>query len=75
MEENIDAYLRGDLAPKDAIAFANPLDVPRFPDDGTEECSANMVLLPTYRCELPGNQPSTIYRSKNERGRSIFTNE
>ena len=75
MEERIDAYLRGDLAPKDATVFANPLGVPKFADDGTKQCSANMVLLPTYRCELPGNQPSTIYRSKNERGRSIFTNE
>jgi penicillin-binding protein 1A len=73
MEENINAYLRGDLAPN--AAFANPLGVPRFADDGTKECSANIALLPTYRCELPGNQPYTIYRSKNESGRSIFTNE
>jgi membrane peptidoglycan carboxypeptidase len=75
MEENIDAYLRGDLAPKDATAFANPLGVPRFADDGTKQCSAKVILLPTYRCELPGDQRYTIYRSKNESGRSIFTNE
>jgi penicillin-binding protein 1A len=75
MEENIDAYLRGDLAPKDATAFANPLGVARFADDGTKDCAAKVILLPTYRCELPGNQPASIYRSKNESGRSVFTNE
>ena len=75
MEENIDAYLRGDLAPNDATAFANPLGVPRFADDGTKNCSAKVIPLPTYRCELPGDQPYTIYRSKNQSGRSIFTNE
>jgi penicillin-binding protein 1A len=75
MEENIDAYLRGDLAPKDATAFANPLGVSRFADDGTKDCAAKVILLPADRCELPGNQPFSIYRSKNESGRSVFTNE
>jgi hypothetical protein len=47
MEENIDAYLKGELPPKDAIGFANP----------------------------PDNLPYSIYPSKNESGRLIFTNE
>jgi hypothetical protein len=33
--------------------------VPRIADDGTEDCSAKLVLLSTYRCELPGNQRYT----------------
>jgi penicillin-binding protein 1A len=75
MEENIDAYLRGDLPPKDAIGFVNPLAVTRFAGDGREDCSAKPVLPPTYRCEPPGNQRYTIYLSKNRSGRLVFTNE
>jgi membrane peptidoglycan carboxypeptidase len=75
MEENIDAYLRGELPAKDAIGFVNPLGVARFADDGTEGCSAKPVLLSTYGCELPGNQRNTIYPTKNESGRLILTNE
>ena len=75
MEENIDAYLRGELPPKDATGFVNPVGVTRFGDDGTEGCSAKPVLLSTYGCELPGNQRNTIYPSKNESGRLILTNE
>ena len=75
MEENIDAYLREELPPKDATGFVNPPGVTRFAGDGREDCSAKLVLLPTYRCELPGNQRYTIYPSKNERGQLIFMNE
>ena len=75
MEENIDAYLRGELPAKDAAGFANPLGVSRFADDRREDCSAKLVVLSTYRCELPGNQRHAIYASKNETGRLTFTNE
>jgi penicillin-binding protein 1A len=75
IEENIDAYLRGELPPKEATGFVNPQGVLRFADDVTEDCSAQLVLLSTYRCELPGNQRYTIYPSKNESGRLTFTNE
>jgi penicillin-binding protein 1A len=75
MEENIDAYLRGDLPPKDATGFVNLLGVPIFADGGTEDCSAERVLLSTYRCELPGNPRYTIYPSKNRSGRLVFANE
>ena len=70
----MDAYLRGELPPKDATGFVNPLAVPRFVI-ATEDCSPKLALLSTYRCELPGNQRHTIYSSKNESGRLIFTNE
>jgi hypothetical protein len=75
MEENIDAYLRRELPPKDATGFVNPVSVTRFADDGTEDCSAKLVLQSTYRCNLPGNQRNTIYPSKNESGQLILTNE
>ncbi len=77
MEENIDAYLRGELPPKNATGFVNPLGVPRFAEDGTEDCSAKPVLpsRSTNRCELLGNRRYAIRSSKNESGRLIFTNE
>jgi penicillin-binding protein 1A len=75
IEENIDAYLRGDLAPKVAIGIVNSLGLTRFADDETEYCSAKLALQSTYGCELPGSLRYTIYPSKNESGRLIFTNE
>ena len=75
MEENIDAYLRGESKPKDATGFVNPLGVSRIADDVAEDCSAKPVLLSNYRCEPPGNQRYPIYPSKNEGGRLTFRNE
>ena len=73
MEQNIDAYLRGEVPPTNATAFANPLSVVKFADDGPEDCSAKLALLATNRCELRDRHP--IYPSKNDGGRLIFTNE
>jgi hypothetical protein len=75
MEENIDAYLRGELPSKDAIGLVNPLGLTKFGDDGTAGCSAKPVVLSTHGCELPANPRNTIYPSKNESGRLILTNE
>jgi penicillin-binding protein 1A len=75
MEENIDAYLRGELPQKDATGFVNSFGVTRFADDGAEDCPAKMALQSAYGCDMPGNLRYTIYPSKNESGRLIFTNE
>ncbi|HXQ27058.1 MAG TPA: transglycosylase domain-containing protein [Candidatus Acidoferrales bacterium] len=75
MEENIDAYLRGDLPPQDATRFVNPLSVPRSADDGTEDCSATLVSVSTPRCEPSGDLRRVIYPSKSESGRLVFMNE
>jgi penicillin-binding protein 1A len=75
MEENIDAYLRGEIPPKDATGFVNSLGVTRFADGGTEDCFSKQVLPSTYRCEPRGVQQYTIYPTKTESGRLIFTNE
>jgi penicillin-binding protein 1A len=75
MEQNIDAYLSGELPPKEATGFVNSLGVTRLADDGTAECSAKLALLSTYTCELPGHQRYSIYPRKNENGRLIFANE
>src|SRR5271165_1053410 len=73
MEENIDAYLRGDLPSKDATGFMNPRGVPSLVDDGAEDCSAK--LLSTHRCKLSGSPRDNIYRVMNDRGKSVFVNE
>jgi penicillin-binding protein 1A len=75
MEEDIDAYLRGELPRNDAAGFANMFRVTGFAADVTEACSAKLVPLPAYRCELQSTQRNSIYPSKNERGRLIFMNE
>jgi penicillin-binding protein 1A len=75
MEENINAFLRGDLPAKNAAEVMNPLAMARFLHGGTEDCSATLVLRSTYGCELPGDQRHTIYSIKNDNGRSIFTNQ
>ncbi len=75
MEQNIDAYLKGELPPKDAIGFLNPLGAKRLAGEGTTDCSAKLAPLPTRRCDLPGNQRYSIYPSKNESGQLVFINE
>jgi penicillin-binding protein 1A len=75
MEQNIDAYLRGELPPKVATAFVVPLGPARFAEDGTADCSAKLALLSAFRCEPPGKQRFAIYPSKDESGRLILTNE
>ncbi len=75
MEEDIDAYLKGELPSKDVAAFADPPGVTRLVDDGIAACLPKLAFLSTYRCELPGNRRHIIYASKNESGRLIFTNE
>jgi penicillin-binding protein 1A len=79
MEENIDAYLRGESPVKDAAGLVNSpaaAVAARFGRDGTEGCSAKVVLvLSAGECDPPGRQRYTIYAGKNEIGRLIFTNE
>jgi penicillin-binding protein 1A len=75
MEENIDAYLRREIQPTIARSVANPLGLPRFTAEGTEDCSVKLVALAANSCEPSVNQRYTIYPSKNERGRLVFTNE
>ena len=75
IEENIDAYLRGEFQPTIARGALDPLGVPRFTAEGTEDCFVKLVVPAANRCEPTGNQPYTIYPSRNGRGRLVFTNE
>jgi hypothetical protein len=75
IEENIDAYLRGGLAPKVVTRLANPTGMPGFGEDGTERCSAELVRVPAKICDPPAKQRPATYRSKQESGRLVFANE
>ncbi len=75
MEENIDAYLRREIQSTIARNVANPLGLPRFTAEGTEDCSVKLVALAANSCEPSVNQRYTIYPIKNGHGRLVFTNE
>jgi len=75
MEQNIDAYLRGELPLKEATEFVNPLGAIRLAEDGTPDCSAKPVLLSANSCELDSKRRYSIYPAKNERGRVVFANK
>ena len=75
MEQNIDAYLRGELPLKEATRFVNPLDTTRLAEDGTPDCSVTLVLVSANRCESVGDRRYAIFHSKSERGRWVFVNE
>ena len=74
MEENIDAYLRGELRPKDATGYINSLAVPRLASEMEEDCRGKKVARSANRCELRDSSRYGIYPSKNESGRSIYVN-
>lgn len=74
IERNIDAYLRGDLLPKNTTELANPLGASRFEEAATEDCSAKPGES-APRCEPLGSPRNAIYPIKNERGRLLFTNQ
>jgi membrane carboxypeptidase/penicillin-binding protein len=75
MEASINAYLRGELPPRDSTGAVNPVGVTRSDVDRTGGCSAKPVLLSTCGCEVPGSRRNTIYPSKDENGRIILTND
>jgi membrane peptidoglycan carboxypeptidase len=77
MEENIDAYLKGEIKPKDTPGLVNPFGVAKAFNDTIENCSSRLVLLSACRCAPSGDQkcPIPIYPSENERGGLTFRNE
>jgi penicillin-binding protein 1A len=75
MEKSIDAYLRGELPPKDATGFTHSLGAPGFTNEREEDCSGRQIARSENRCELPDNLRHALYPVKNESGRSILVNE
>ncbi|MHB8499908.1 MAG: transglycosylase domain-containing protein [Candidatus Acidiferrales bacterium] len=75
MEKNIDAYLGGELPEKEHTSILNSPAGLGLAEAGTERCGLPITLLPTNPCPLPRNLPHVFYRSKNERGHLLFTND
>jgi penicillin-binding protein 1A len=75
MEKNIDAYLKRESAGNEPTPFLNSPEGEGPADGGTDDCRAAMMFVPTKPCE-PSHQPlHPIYRSKNELGRMVFSND
>jgi len=75
MEENIDAYLRGVIPPKEVVGFLNSAGAAKLADEGREGCSVQQASLSADNCESAGTQRYAIYPSKNESGKLIFANQ
>ena len=75
MEENIDAYLRGAILPKEAIGLVNSASAAKLAENGTEDCSAKQAALSASSCESAGKQRYAIYPSRNDSGKLIFANQ
>jgi penicillin-binding protein 1A len=75
MEKNIDAYLSGERPGKEQTPLLNSPAGTGLAENGTKGCGLEAMLLPTSPCALPRSLPQHIYRSKNEHGRLLFTND
>ena len=75
IEQNIDAYLRGDFAGKEEARFPNSPDAKKPADDRIGECRSAFTMVTTNACELSHILPTPIYQRGDERGRIVFTNE
>ena len=75
MEKNIDAYLSGELPGKEQTQLLNSPAGIGVTNDATEACVLATTFLPTNPCSSPQSPRHPIYRSKNERGHVLFTND
>jgi penicillin-binding protein 1A len=75
MEKNIDAYLSREPAGKERPTFLNLPDGTAPADGGTEGCRAATTILPPNPCPPPRNPAHLINWNKDERGRTVFTND
>jgi penicillin-binding protein 1A len=75
MEKNIQSYLSGELAEKEARLFLSSPYATEAKNDRTRACHAAGLAPAPNVCELPLNLLPVVYQRKDERGRIIFTNE
>src|SRR5216684_4325490 len=75
MEENIQTYLSGGLAAKDARLFFKLPNTGEAAEDRKRSCRASDKILPTNVCELPLIPLPVVYQRRDGRGRIVFTNE
>jgi penicillin-binding protein 1A len=75
MENNIQSYLSGELTQKVAKRFFNLPDAVDAEPVRMKSCREAGTALATNVCELPLNLLPAVYRRKDARGQTIFTNE
>jgi len=75
MERNIQTYLSGELAVKEAKHFLASPYATETKDHRVNSCRAADATLATNVCELPLNPQPVVYQSRDGRGRIVFTNE
>ena len=75
IEKNIQTYLSGELAGKEAKRLVNSPDVGQAEENRARSCRAADTLLATNSCKLPLFPLALVYRHRDERGRVVYVNE
>jgi penicillin-binding protein 1A len=75
IEKNIQAYLSGELAGKEAKRLFNSPSLGEAAEERMSFCRAAETMLETKVCELPLIPLPVVYQRRDGRGRIVFTNE
>jgi penicillin-binding protein 1A len=75
MEKNIQAYLSGELAGKEAMRFLDSPNTEEAADGHVRSCRAAVTSPGTRPCELPPILQPVVYQRKDGNGRIVYTNE
>jgi penicillin-binding protein 1A len=75
MENNIAAYLSGELAGKEGVPFVNSPNAGESAEDRIQFCRAADTMLAANVCGLPPIPQPVVYQRRDERGRIVFAND
>jgi len=75
MENNIEAYLSGELVGKEAMPLFNSPDTGEAAEDRMQFCRAADTMLATNVCGLPLIPLPVVYQRRDGRGRIVFAND
>ena len=75
MENNIEAYLSGELVGKEAMPLFNSPDTGEAAEDRMQFCRTADTILTTNICRLPLIPLPVVYQRRDGRGRIVFAND
>jgi len=75
MEKNIQTYLSGELAGREAKRLVNSPDDRETEEDRVSACRVASTAVASDRCELPLAPLAAVYQHRDGRGRIIYTNK
>jgi|SRR5579859_333924 len=75
MEKNIQTYLSGEIAGKEAKRLVNQPDARQAEADRLRVCHAADSVLATNACELPLVPVAAVYQRKDKNGRVVYVNQ